>query len=119
MNPDHPADPDTSAAGDQAPLDPQRAPEDDVYVFFLYIAGMGERSRRAVANMTTLCDRYLAGRYELTVIDLYQQPELALGEPLITAPMVIKKLPPPRRQVIGDLAQTDKVMLRLKLRRDT
>jgi len=67
--------------------------------------------------MTKLCDRYLAGRYELQVIDIYQQPELAQGEQLIAAPTLIKKLPPPLRRFIGDLSDTDRILLRLGIRR--
>jgi circadian clock protein KaiB len=67
--------------------------------------------------MTKLCDRYLAGRYELQIIDIYQQPELAQGEQLVAAPTLIKKLPQPLRRFIGDLSDTDQLLLRLDIRR--
>ncbi len=95
MNPDHPAEDEASSPDAPRPLDPQPARGDDVFVFSLFIAGMSPRSRRAVDNMTKLCDRYLAGRYELQVVDIYQQPELAQGEQLVAAPTLIKKLPSP------------------------
>ncbi len=117
MVPDHPAGDGASSIDAPWPLDPQPAREDEVFVFSLFIAGMSPRSRRAVDNMTKLCDRYLAGRYELQVVDLYQQPELAQEEQLVAAPTLIKKLPPPLRRFIGDLSDTDRVLLRLGIRR--
>src|SRR5271157_3650987 len=116
MDPDHPAEDEGSSIDTPWPLDSQPAREDEVFVFSLFIAGMSPRSGRAVDNLTKLCDRYLAGRYELQVVDLYQQPELAQGEQLVAAPTLIKKLPPPLRRFIGDLSNTDRVLLRLGIR---
>ena len=95
MNPDHPAEDEASSTDAPWPLDPQPARGDDVFVFSLFIAGMSPRSRRAVDNMTKLCDRYLAGRYELQVVDIYQQPELAQGEQLVAAADPDQEAPPP------------------------
>jgi circadian clock protein KaiB len=117
MNPDHPAEDETSSTDAPRPLDPQPARGDDVFVFSLFIAGMSPRSRRAVDNMTKLCDRYLAGRFELQVVDIYQQPELAQGEQLVAAPTLIKRLPLPLRRFIGDLSDTDRILMRLDIRR--
>jgi circadian clock protein KaiB len=117
MDPDHPAEDGASSTDAPRPLDSQPARGDDAFVFSLFIAGMSPRSRRAVDNMTKLCDRYLAGRCELQVIDIYQQPELAKGEQLVAAPTLIKKLPLPLRRFIGDLSNTDRVLLRLGIRR--
>ena len=78
---------------------------------------MSPRSRQAVDNMTRLCDRYLAGRCELQVVDIYQQPELAREERLVAAPTLIKKLPLPLRRFIGDLSDTDRILVRLDIRR--
>jgi len=117
MNPDHPAEDEASSTDPPWPLDPQPAQGDDVFVFSLFIAGMSPRSRRAVDNMTKLCDRYLAGRFELQIVDIYQQPELAQEEQLVAAPTLIKKLPLPLRRFIGDLSDTDRVLVRLGIRR--
>ena len=116
MNPDHPAEDEASSPDAPWPLDPQPAQGDDVFVFCLFIAGMSPRSRRAVDNMTKLCDRYLAGRFELQIVDIYQQPELAQEEQLVAAPTLIKRLPLPLRRFIGDLSDTDRVLVRLDIR---
>jgi len=64
----------------------------------------------------TICERYLEGRYDLEVIDIYQQPTLARGEQIIAAPTLIKKLPLPLRRFIGDMSQTERILLGLDLR---
>jgi circadian clock protein KaiB len=117
MNPDHPAEDEALSPDAPRSLDPQPARGDDVFVFSLFIAGMSPRSRRAVDNMTKLCDRYLAGRFELQIVDIYQQPELAQEEQLVAAPTLIKKLPLPLRRFIGDLSDTDRVLVRLDIHR--
>lgn len=82
----------------------------------LYVTGMTARSTRAVENVRAICEQHLQGRYDLEVIDIYQQPTLARGEQIIAAPTLIKKLPLPLRRVIGDLSSTEKVLLGLDLR---
>jgi circadian clock protein KaiB len=86
------------------------------YVLKLYITGMTPRATRAVANIRTICEQHLPGRYELEVVDISQQPTLAEGEQIIAAPTLIKKLPLPLRRFIGDLSQTDRILLGLDLR---
>ncbi len=85
------------------------------YVLRLYVAGMTSKSVRAVANIKQLCEEYLQGQYELEVIDLYQQPQLARGEQIIAAPTLIKKLPLPLRRIVGDLSKTERVLVGLDL----
>jgi circadian clock protein KaiB len=85
------------------------------YVLRLYVAGMTPRSRRAIANVRTICDEHLQGRYDLEVIDVYQQPTLAKGEKIIAAPTLIKKLPMPLRRVIGDMSNKERVLIGLDL----
>jgi circadian clock protein KaiB len=80
------------------------------YVLRLFISGMLPNSVRAVINVKTICEKYLKGRYELEVIDIYQQPELALSEDLIAIPVLIKKFPLPEEKMIGDLSDTQKVL---------
>jgi circadian clock protein KaiB len=85
------------------------------YVLRLYVAGMTPRSRTAVANVRAICEERLAGRYDLEVIDVYQQPTLARGEQIIAAPTLIKKLPLPLRRIIGDMSNIDRVLVGLDL----
>jgi circadian clock protein KaiB len=92
-----------------------QAPPRDRYVLRLYVTGMTVRSARAVKNLRTICDEYLAGRYDLEVIDIYQQPLLAKGEQIIAAPTLIKKLPLPVRRIIGDMSNRERVLLGLHL----
>ena len=92
-------------------------PHGERYSLRLYVTGMTSRSSRAVDNLKAICDEYLEGRYDLEVIDIYQQPALAKGEQIIAAPTLIKKLPLPLRRVIGDMSSTDRVLLGLDLRR--
>jgi circadian clock protein KaiB len=92
-------------------------PPTERYVLRLYVTGMTARSIRAVENVRAICEEHLQGRYDLEVIDIYQQPTLARGEQIIAAPTLIKKLPLPLRQVIGDMSSKDRVLLGLDLRR--
>jgi circadian clock protein KaiB len=95
------------------------SPQKTRYVLRLYIAGTTPKSVRAIANIKKICEEYLQGRYELQVIDLYQQPQLAQGEQIIAVPTLIKKLPPPLRRIIGDMSSTERVLVGLDLRRKT
>lgn len=85
------------------------------YVLRLYVTGMTARSSRAVNNLRTICDEYLAGRYDLEVIDIYQQPALTKGEQIVAAPTLIKKFPLPMRRIIGDMSNRDGVLAGLDL----
>ena len=85
------------------------------YVLRLYVTGMTPRSARAVTNLREICDEHLAGRYDLEVVDIYQQPVLTKGEQIIAAPTLIKKLPLPMRRIIGDMSNRDRVLLGLDL----
>jgi circadian clock protein KaiB len=86
------------------------------YVLRLYVAGLNRLSLRAIENLKKICEENLQGRYELEVIDIYQQPVLARGEQIIAAPTLIKKLPLPLRRFIGDLSQTEKIIVGLDLK---
>ena len=90
-------------------------PGDQKYVLRLYVAGMTPRSQEAIRLVTTLCRERLAGRYDLQVIDIYQQPVLAKGEQIIAAPTLIKKLPLPLRRLIGSMADIEKVLVGMDL----
>lgn len=97
----------------------ERPPEqkDDRYVLRLYITGMTRRSMQAVANLKAVCEEYLIGRYDLEVIDIYQQPLLAKGDQIVATPTLIKKLPVPVRRMVGDLSQQERVLVGLDIRR--
>lgn len=86
------------------------------YVLRLYVAGITPRSEQAIRTVTAICEEHLAGRYELEVIDIYQQPTLAKGEQIIAAPTLIKKLPAPLRRFIGNMANKEKILVGLDLR---
>jgi len=93
---------------------------DNVIVLRLYVAGQTPNSVRAIANINKICEESLQGRrYELEVIDLYQQPQLAQGEQIIAVPTLVRKLPPPLRRIIGDLSDTERVLVGLDLQEKT
>jgi circadian clock protein KaiB len=81
----------------------------------LYVAGQTPRSLRAVANLERICAEQLQGRYRLEVIDLYQQPQLAQGEQIVAVPALIRHLPEPLRMVIGDMSDSERVLIGLDL----
>ena len=85
------------------------------YVLRLYVAGMTPKSSQAIINITQICKDHLKGRYDLRVIDIYQQPTLAKGEQIIAAPTLIKKLPLPLRKFIGNMADKGKILVGLDL----
>ena len=86
------------------------------YVLRLYVAGMTPRSAAAIRAMTQICEEHLNGRYVLDVVDIYRQPTLARGEQIIAAPTLIKKLPLPLQRMIGDMADTERILVGLDLR---
>ena len=91
---------------------PTRQAEGD-YQLRLFIAGQTQRSVRAVRNITRICEQHLRGHYDLEVIDLYQQPEMAVEHQLLAAPTLVRLLPLPLRRMIGDMSNTDQVLAKL------
>ncbi len=87
----------------------------DFYVLRLFITGMLPNSVRAVINIKAICEQHLKGRYELDIIDIYQQPSLTLSENIVAVPVLIKKFPLPEERVIGDLSDTKNVLKELHL----
>jgi circadian clock protein KaiB len=83
----------------------------------LYLTGTTPASVRALANLKRICEEHLQGQYELEVIDIYQRPSLLEGEQIFAAPTLIKKLPHPLRRLVGDMSDTEAVLLGLDLRR--
>lgn len=86
------------------------------YVLRLYVTGTTPHSTRAIVNIRKLCEQHLQGRYDLEVVDIAQNPSLAEGHQIIAAPTLIKELPLPLRRFIGDLSQTERILVGLDLR---
>lgn len=86
------------------------------YRLRLYVTGATPKSLSAIQNIRQICEEHLQGRYSLEVIDVYQQPVLTKGEQIIAAPTLIKYLPAPLRRFIGDMSDTDRILLGLDLR---
>jgi circadian clock protein KaiB len=85
-------------------------PTDPIYRLRLYVSGAGPRSAKAIVNVRRLCERHLQGRYELEVIDIAPQPDVARREQIVAAPTLVKHLPEPVRRFIGDMSQTDRIL---------
>jgi circadian clock protein KaiB len=103
-----------SAAGQDTSLsDDATAPE---YVLRLYVSGQTPRSIIAIENMRKICAEFLSDRYTLDVIDIYKNPEACREQQIVAAPTLIKALPHPLRRIIGDLSNTQKVLVGLDLR---
>ena len=105
----------------EAPLDSGDVPATGAapggarYVLRLYVTGMTPRSARAIENLQAICQEYLDGRYDLDVIDIYQQPVLTRREQIVAAPTLIKQLPLPMRRLVGDMSDRERVLLGLDL----
>jgi circadian clock protein KaiB len=81
----------------------------------LYVAGQTPRSLAAVANLERICKEHLAGRYRVEVIDLLEQPQLAAGDQILAIPTLVRALPEPVKRIIGDLSDTERVLVGLDL----
>ncbi len=82
----------------------------------LYVAGQTPKSVTALANLKKMCEEHLAGRYRIEVIDLLQHPQLARGDQILAIPTLVRRLPSPIRKIIGDLSNTERVLVGLNLR---
>ena len=89
---------------------------DRQYLLRLYVTGATPKSVRAVRNVRQMCEKHLPGRYRLEVVDVYRQPELVKGQDLVAVPTLIKCLPAPLRRFIGDMVNTDRILVGLDLR---
>src|SRR5687767_6385970 len=89
--------------------------EREKYILWLFVTGILPNSSRAIKNVKAICEQYLKGRYELQIIDIYQQPHLAIKDDIIAIPVLIKKFPLPEERVIGDLSDIQKVLKGLDL----
>ena len=109
--PQKPQPKDAKAAFERA----QRGSRDNVYHLRLYVTGATPQSRRATNKIKAICEQHLKGRYDLKVIDLYQQPHLAAEDQIVAVPTLIKDLPLPTRRLVGDLSMTERVLTGLNI----
>ena len=90
--------------------------EPGTYHLRLYVAGQTAKSMTAMANLRRFCEEHLAGRYDIEVIDLMQNPQLAAGDQILAIPTLVRRLPAPLKRIIGDLSNTEKVLVGLDIR---
>jgi circadian clock protein KaiB len=95
----------------------QKAADRVRYVLLLYVTGATDRSSRAIANIRWLCEKHLKGRYDLRVVDIYQQPSLAQAQQIIAAPTLVKSEPLPSQRLIGDFSDRERLVVSLGLQR--
>lgn len=93
-----------------------QAPARDHYVLALYVTGNTSRSAQAVSNIRRLCEEHLTGRYELEVIDIYQNPGRLAGDQIVAAPTLVKREPFPAQRLVGNLDDSERVMIGLNLK---
>ena len=90
--------------------------EDELFELRLYIAGQTPKALRAFENLRKICDEHLAGRYQIEVIDLLKDPQLGRGDQILALPTLVRRLPTPIKKIIGDLSNTERVLVGLDLR---
>lgn len=90
-------------------------PKSEVFLLRLYVAGQTPKSMTAFDNLKKICEEHLAGRYEIEVVDLLKTPTLANGDQILAIPTLVRKLPEPVRKIIGDLSNTERVLIGLDL----
>jgi circadian clock protein KaiB len=95
--------------------DPAIVLEDEIWSLRLYVAGQSPNSLHAFANLKSLCDEHLAGRYDIEVIDLIEAPSRARVDDIVAIPTLVRRLPTPVRKIIGDLSDTERVLAGLRL----
>jgi circadian clock protein KaiB len=88
----------------------------DMWNLRLYVAGQTPKSLTAFANLKAICEEHLQGKYTIEVIDLIENPQLAGGDQILAIPTLVRKLPPPLRKIIGDLSNTERVLVGLDLK---
>jgi circadian clock protein KaiB len=103
---------------EQGPTHEWKGDGEAMFELRLYVAGQTPRSVRAVDNLHKVCEEHLAGRYRVEVIDLLKDPTLARDDEIVALPTLVRKLPEPIRKIIGDLSDTEKVLVGLQLRPD-
>lgn len=100
--------------------DPAQVPESsELWELRLYVAGQTPNSVRAFANLRRICEEHLKGKYNIEVIDLLESPQLAAGDQILAVPTLVRKLPEPLKKIIGDLSNTERVLVGLNIRPKT
>jgi circadian clock protein KaiB len=94
----------------------RRNPPKDFWNLRLYIAGETSRSVAALTNLQQICDQHLQGKFHVEVVDLLKNPHLAEGDQILAVPTLVRRLPPPLKKIIGDLSNTQRVLVGLDLR---
>lgn len=102
------------AAAKKAVTKPPRQ-KNETYLLRLYVAGQTPRCVAAFANLKRICEEHLAGQYQIEVVDLLENPRLAQGDQILAIPTLVRKLPEPVRKIIGDLSNTERVLVGLDL----
>jgi circadian clock protein KaiB len=105
---------DDTLPADEPAADPDGDP--GRYRLRLYVAGQSAKSMTAMRNLERFCEEHLAGRYEIEVIDLMKNPQLAAGDQILAIPTLVRRLPSPLKRIIGDLSNTEKVLVGLDIR---
>jgi circadian clock protein KaiB len=105
----------TTKSAQSKPLTPDPAKER--FLLRLYVAGQTSKSMMALANLRAICDEHMPGKFEIEVIDLLENPQLARDHQIIAIPTLVRKLPTPMRKIIGDLSDTERVLVGLDLRK--
>jgi len=90
--------------------------KEEIWNLRLYVAGQTQKSITAFANLKKICEEHLAGKYRIEVIDLLKNPQLAKGDQIVAIPTLVRKLPEPLKRIIGDLANTERVLVGLDVR---
>lgn len=88
----------------------------EIFLLRLYVAGQTPKCIRAFGNLKRICEEYLAGRYHIEMVDLLQNPQLARGDQILAVPTLVRRLPEPIKKIIGDLSNTERVLVGLDLR---
>jgi circadian clock protein KaiB len=91
--------------------------DEEIWILKLYVAGQTPKCIKAFANLDSICDEHLAGKYRIEIIDLLENPLLAEGDQILAIPTLVRKLPTPVKKIIGDLADTERVLVGLDLKR--
>lgn len=94
----------------------QNEPDNEKWELRLYVAGQTPKSIRAFANLKKFCEEHVAGKYSIEIIDLLKNPKLARGDQIVAIPTLVRKVPQPIRKIIGDLSNTERVIVGLDIR---
>jgi circadian clock protein KaiB len=106
----------TDTPSDEDDVPNPAAPDTEIWNLRLYVAGKTAKSMAALRNLQTFCEKHLAGQYRIEVIDLLKNPQLAASDQILAIPTLVRRLPEPIKKIIGDLSNTDRVLVGLDLR---